>query len=86
MIKRIKEFISILKREWAGAFTLMLCAFIGSCTAGLITGCATARKLFPEATKEASTVAPELQQATDSKAAETIKKGKAEGLDRLEKL
>ena len=53
---------------------------------GLMTGCSTARKLFPEATKEATTVAPELQKVTDKKAAETIRKGKAEAVEKVERL
>ena len=86
MIKKIKEIMSILKREWAGAFTLMLCAFIGSCTANLITGCAQLSRVFPETTKEAATVSPELREVADKKGVKVIRKGKAEAVKKVEKL
>ena len=54
--------------------------------ANIITGCAQLSKIFPETAKEAATVSPELREVVDKKGAETIKKGKAEGIKKIEKL
>lgn len=64
---------------WVWTVSAVICA-------NLITGCAQLSEMFPEATKEASTVAPELRDVTDRKAAETIKKGKGEAVEKVEKL
>ena len=64
---------------WVWTVSAVICA-------NLITGCAQLSKVFPETAKEAATVSPELREVVDKKGAETIKKGKAESIKKIEKL
>lgn len=73
--------------EAAHVITLVsIGVFIGSVVASLVTGCAVISRILPETTKEATSAAPEIQEAVDSKGVEVIDKGKDETVRRLNKL
>lgn len=86
MIKMISNFITKYSENISAYLMVFLMCFLASLLALNVTGCATAKKLFPEATTEAESAAPEVRQAADKKAAKTIRKGKEEAVEGLEKL